>query len=382
MTTIAFIVNGDPASAMGRRASAFQKRLGERYDIRLAYRTRRKNLSLLRFIIFLMRARPKLCYVFDMSYSGVVSGLLYKSISRACLVIDTGDAIYDLARSTGNRGAMGLLLTRWLENISLRMADRVVVRGTFHQTLLSNRGVDAELIQDGVESEIFTPFKVDELRKRYGLDGVLTVGILGASVWSEKLQMCYGWELIETLRLLKDAPIKGIIIGDGSGIAHLKAWCVQSGIEDRVVFFGHVPYEDLPAYINLMDVCLSTQTNDVVGRVRTTGKLPLYMASGRYILASQVGEAVLALDSEMLVEYEGVKDSSYPHRLADRIAELLANPEKLTRGLKNVRVARLKFDYSVLAERVANLIESLLKNQEAPEEAPAGKAVDLPRLHE
>jgi hypothetical protein len=51
-----------------------------------------------------------------------------------------------------------------------------------------------------------------------------------------------------------------------------------------------------------MDICLSTQTNDVVGWVRTTGKLPLYLAAGRYVLASRVGEAARVLPEEMLVD--------------------------------------------------------------------------------
>src|SRR5581483_5840630 len=129
-----------------------------------------------------------------------------------------------------------------------------------------------------------------------------------------------GWDLIEALRLPRDKPVKGIIIGDGSGISRLKARCKQYEIEDKVVFLGFVPYDDLPLYLSMIDVCLSTQTNDIVGQVRTTGKLPLYLASGRYILASDVGEAALVLDHQMLVPYNGVKDQSYPVKLAERIS--------------------------------------------------------------
>src|SRR6185295_17446502 len=105
-------------------------------------------------------------------------------------------------------------------------------------------------------------------------------------------------------------------------------------IENRITFLDYVPYDQLPRYLNLIDVCLSTQTNDVVGRVRTTGKLPLYMAAGRYVLASRVGEASLVLNEDMLVEYEGVKDTAYPQRLADRVSALLDNPQRLESGLR------------------------------------------------
>jgi glycosyltransferase involved in cell wall biosynthesis len=353
MTTVAFIVNGDQHSAMGERASAFDSHLRNRYSIRIAYRSKRKLMSLVRFILFLVRTKPQIAYVFDMSYSGVMAALLYRLVSGSCLIIDTGDAICELAQSMGRSG-IKLWLTRILESISLSMADRIVVRGTFHQQLLSKRGIHAELIQDGVDTNQFAPFSKDELQSS---DRTLTVGVLGSSVWSEKLQWCYGLELVETLRLLKDLPVRAVMIGDGSGIAHLESLCRQYGIQDRISFHGRVPYSELPAQLKLIDVCLSTQTNDVVGRVRTTGKLPLYMAAGRYVLASKVGEAALVLHEDMLIEHEGAIDIEYAQKLAHKIESLLDNPEKLVRGLDNVLVAKSHFDYSVLAETMAGLFD-------------------------
>jgi glycosyltransferase involved in cell wall biosynthesis len=357
MTKIAFVVNSGYESAMGYRARAFASHLVDRYDIRVAYRSRRKLLSALRFIGFLVRNRPALSYVFDMAYSGVVPAALYKVIARNVLIIDTGDCISALARSMGNRGPLGVWLTDRLESISFRSADCVVVRGSFHRDLLHENQICAELIPDGVDARQFAPRDVSELRRQNGLDDVLTVGLVGTSIWSEKLQMCYGWELVETIRLLTDKPVKGIFIGDGSGIARLKLRCREYGIEDRVLFLGFVPYQRLPLHINMIDVCLSTQTNDIVGKVRTTGKLPLYLASGRYILASKVGEAALVLDNEMLVEYQGVKDSSYPSKLAERICGLLDRRGAFQPSARNVALAREQFDYSVLSERVAAVIE-------------------------
>jgi len=199
------------------------------------------------------------------------------------------------------------------------------------------------------------------LRRQKELDGVLTIGVVGSSIWNEKLQMCYGWDLIEAIRLLRDKPVKGIIIGDGSGILPLKTLCREYAIEDKVLFLGFVPYEHLPLYLSMIDVCLSTQTNDLVGQVRTTGKLPLYLASGRYILASDVGEAALVLDDEMLVPYDGVKDESYPLKLAQRINQLLERKSSFGPLETHIALAREQFDYSVLSKRVAAVIESVAR---------------------
>ena len=200
---------------------------------------------MLRFLAALLRERPKVCYVFDMAYSGVVAALIYKRLTGRPVVIDTGDAITELAQSMG-RSPMGVRLTRRLEECSLAGADRIVVRGSYHKEWLSERGVAAEVIPDGVESSLIGIPDAGRLRKQYGLDGVLTVGLVGSVVWSPKLQTCYGWDLIELIRLLKDRSVKGVLIGDGSGLPILRARCQEYGITDRVLFLGRVAYEELP----------------------------------------------------------------------------------------------------------------------------------------
>jgi glycosyltransferase involved in cell wall biosynthesis len=345
---------------MGHRARDLAVHLGH-YNILIAYRSPRKISSILSFLIFLVRARPKVIYVFDISYSGILAAGFYRIIFGNCLIVETGDAIVELARSTGSRGRVGLWLTSLLEKTAFRIADRIVVRGSFHQEWLARRGIATDVIQDGVDTRRFMREQAGDLRKQYGVNGALTIGLVGSSIWSEKLQMCYGWELVETLRLLKDRHVTGIMIGSGSGIPHLEAQCREYGIEDRIIFMGHVPYEQLPRYLDLIDVCLSTQTNDVVGQVRTTGKLPLYLAAGRYILASDVGEAARVLDREMLVPYEGVKDKQYPGKLAGRIRGLLDQPDLLERGAANVTIARACFDYSMLARKTGKVIEDVLR---------------------
>jgi glycosyltransferase involved in cell wall biosynthesis len=250
------------------------------------------------------------------------------------------------------------LLTSGLERYGLRSADTVVVRGTFHRDVLARVGIRAAIVQDGVDVEQFRPRTAESLRRKLGLDGVLSVAMVGSTIWSDRLQACAGWELVELIGLLKGAAVKGVIIGDGSGLPHLRERCRKLGIENQVLFTGRIAYEALPEYLCSFDVCLSTQSNDVVGQVRTTGKLPLYMATGRYVLATRVGEASLVLPDEMLVDYEGVIDPSYPGRLADRLRRLLEAPHRLRAGAALVPVARERFSYTVLAERLRAVLQA------------------------
>jgi glycosyltransferase involved in cell wall biosynthesis len=356
---IAFLVNGREESAIAHRARAFADRLRLRYEIDICYRNRGRIAAIGSFRRLLDSRRPDLTYVLDLGYSGVLAAAWYRRRAGNRLVVDTGDAIHALARSIG-RNSLSVALTGWLERFALSSADHVVVRGTRHREWMSERGIEATLVNDGVETDMFAPRDVSGLRKRLGVEHVITVGLVGSSVWSKTQGIGYGWDLIDLISLLRDAPVKGIMIGDGSGIAHLRQRLEQLGLADRVLFLGYQPYESLPDYLSVIDVCLSTQTNDLVGSVRTTGKLPLYLASGRYILASRVGEAELLLPDEMLVEYHGTVDLEYPARLAERMRALMANPARLLAGRNGIEVARSRLDYEVLARRVEEVIRNVL----------------------
>jgi len=359
-TEVLFLVNGDERSAMGYRARAFADRLPDHWRSRIEYRSRGKLLSTGAFLRAIAFSRPSIVYVLDMALSGVIAGAAARSFRRSVLVIDTGDAISALAESLG-RGPIGLRLTRALEAFSLRVADQIVVRGSYHRQWLTTRGVGAEVIPDGVDMQLFRPIEADSirvLRRELGLEHTLAVGLVGSSVWSEKLQMAYGWELVEALALLRDKPVRGVIIGDGTGIPHLRARCRELHIEDRVTFPGRIPYEMLPSYLNALDVCLSTQSNDLAGQVRTTGKLPLYLACGRRVLASKGGEAALVLCPDMLIDYDGTKDTAYPARLAQRLTDMLSEDSLHTTD--TVAVARGRFDYDTLATRLTAMLDALV----------------------
>jgi len=253
-----------------------------------------------------------------------------------------------------------LWMTKALERFALSVADRIVVRSHPHQEFYARQGIATDVIPDGVDVSQFSPRMEEDLRRQYNLDRFTVIGVLGSLIWNPRTQMCYGWDLLEVIERLSDRRVKGLIIGDGSGLRALKMQCAARGLEDRVLFLGRIPYDRLPRFLNLMDICLSTQTNDVVGQVRTTGKLPLYLACGRFVLASKVGEAARVLPPEMLVPYLGSQDSEYPARIAARVEAFLDAPEVLQQRERSVLIAQTHFEYDLLAAKVRQTIKKLL----------------------
>ena len=116
--------------------------------------------------------------------------------------------------------------------------------------------------------------------------------------------------------------------------------------------------------LGAMDVCVSTQSNDVVGNVRTTGKLPLYLAAEKCVVATDVGEARRVLPGlGYVLPYSGVKDTDHPKRLAELVGRLVDKSADVNIGRTRRReVAAREFGYDRLAERVVSLCARLTQN--------------------
>ena len=352
---IHFLVNGLHDSPMGIRARFFRRFLpGSEIEVNIEYRSKNKSRSILVFLKNIYRIKPEIIYVLDTGYSGVLAGIAAKILWNKKFIIDTGDVAYELARSSSGRNVLALWLIWLIERIAFRMADVIIVRGSYHKILLQRIGYNRVFhIPDGVDTQFSKPMDVSNLREKLGLEDHLVIGVMGSINWSPRLKVCYGWELLEVLKMLKGCQVKGVLIGDGSGLGRLKKRAKEYGIENNIVFTGWLDYSLIPKYINLFDVAISTQTNNIVGEVRTTGKIPEYLACGRYIIATAVGEAKnIIKENGILIPYHGLKDEDYPARVAHEIMKILRDPSYLNQGTKGVQIAREMFDYRKLCRNL------------------------------
>jgi glycosyltransferase involved in cell wall biosynthesis len=357
MRSAAFVVNGDENSALGRRARALAAGLDETWKPSFLYRPAGDRFrAALDLFNGLRELRPALLYVLDMGVAGVAAALPFRLFASRPVVIDTGDAITELARAARLRGSAGLVATRLLEESGLRLASHIVVRGFFHQELLARRGIPSTWIPDGFEKELFYPAPAPAPTGGKNL----CIGLVGSVIWNGSLTTTYGYDLVELVAGLSDLPVRGVLVGDGSGLDRLRAHASARGVGDRITFAGHVPYVELRSWLHSFDIALSTQTNDVVGQVRTTGKLPLYLACGCFVLSSRVGEAARVLPQEMLVDYEGSRDPGYPARAAAHLRELIQKRTPF-RELGLAAATRLapNYDYDRLSRQLASLVQRL-----------------------
>ena len=354
------LVNDTAFGVMGLRARNIVAYLSSSCEVDILYREAGKFDEMRRFVHAIREGRPNLIYVMNVGYAGGGAALWARMRWGIPFLIDHGDPSYDLLKSSG-RPLWEAWLVRFAEWTMLRAAEAVIARGAWlAETLKPRRPGHVFFVPDGVDTEVFKPLDVSDLRQSHGLDDALTIGVIGSIVWSDRYRMCYGWDVIETVNLLKDQDVKGVIVGDGNGLSRLKERARTYGIEDRIFFAGRVPHEDVPRYINLIDICISTQTNDSVGRSRTTAKLPEYLACGRFIIATDVGGARdVVRTNGVLMDYQGVYDPAHPARLAEKVAWLSEHREILKQGLEGVEIAKKRFEYQQIARQLQHVMDTL-----------------------
>lgn len=354
---VTFLVNGSSQSIEAVRARGLARRLPPD-RVRFLFREEGRFNSLRQWHTALCQNRPELLYVLNTALPGAALAPWWRVRHGTPYILDTGDAVYSMARRSGIQAGWRLPLLWLMEQTAQRKATAIVVRGTRHREYLLSQGFSqVEVIRDGYgEQNLANAESVAALRLRLGLGNQFVVGVMGSLVFSPRLGICYGWDLIHALARLKHLPITGLIIGDGNGRAWLEALARRLKVFERITFCGRIPYAEVPTHLRLIDVALSTQTNNLPGQVRTTGKLPEYMAAERFILASRVGEAALLLPDLMLLDYVGEVDSNYPAGLAERIQMLYNQPAllELRRYLPNL--ANLECNYDVLSNGLANML--------------------------
>lgn len=353
------LVSDIPGGCASLRIRAlFERVSSENVAARILYRDRGNYKALALYLKALAAMRPDLVYLNNIGWVGAVVALFAKRGLGVPIVVDSGDVVAGNFSNAG-KSALSCKAADRVERLMITMADEVVVRGRWHAEYLRGRGIRRAYhwIPEGVDLSLFKPVDSEGTKSAMGFTGKFVVGTVGQLAWNGVHQMAYGWDIIEALAMIPDEKVAGLIVGDGDGLAHLKRLAEARKVSDRVYFAGWIPHDTVPLYINAMDVCVSTQSNDPVGWARTTGKLPEFMACGRFILATEVGEAARLLKGTgQLMPYQGLRDPEHPVRLAGRLVALKANPEYLMVGRRNREIAERLFDYNLLARKVTEVL--------------------------
>lgn len=96
------------------------------------------------------------------------------------------------------------------------------------------------------------------LRARLGLEGSIVIGHVGLFYLWDRLDV-----LIEVVKSIRERHpgIKVLLVGDGPEMDNLRRTACRLGMESAVILPGPVPRDEVPAYIDAMDICVLPDSN-------------------------------------------------------------------------------------------------------------------------
>jgi PEP-CTERM/exosortase A-associated glycosyltransferase len=235
------------------------------------------------------------------------------------------DAAVDHGTST--EWGMRYRLTRAMETNALRRADAVTTICEGLRGDIVARGVAPEkvtVIPNAVNIEDFsTDISPDrQLAKELGIEGKQILGFVGSFYAYEGLPV-----LLQALPLMlaRNPMIRVLLVGGGVQDGNLKTLVAQLGIQDKVVFTGRVPHDQVQRYYSLIDVMVCPRLKMRLTDLVTPLKPLEAMAQGRLVVASDVGgQRELIEDGKTGVLFE----AGNPQALADKVLDLLAKPDR------------------------------------------------------
>jgi L-malate glycosyltransferase len=181
------------------------------------------------------------------------------------------------------------LVSRWVEQA--RMASAIVAQTTSVEANLTALGLSGiTLVPNAVDLRLFAPQPMDaRLRRelRIADDHVVVMHL------SNLKPLKRGMEVIESaaLALRQNPKLVYVIVGDGRERSAMEASCQRLGIADDVRFAGWVPYERVPAYLNLADVVVMASDHEAQARIYLETQ-----ACGRTLVTSDIPAARHVVD--------------------------------------------------------------------------------------
>lgn len=157
-------------------------------------------------------------------------------------------------------------------------------------------------------------------------------------------------QIVEAFSTIKADNIRLHFVGDGSYLEELKKLTNSLGLQDRVIFHGRHPLEEINDYYNLADVCLLTLSNKTASGLTPPTKLSGYMAAARCVVASIDGAARRIIEESKCGYTCGADDKE---KLASLMNDIVLNPNIINVLGTNGR--RYFLEHFTLAEHVNKL---------------------------
>ncbi|MBN2121094.1 MAG: glycosyltransferase family 4 protein [Candidatus Omnitrophica bacterium] len=245
------------------------------------------------------------------------------------------------------------VLERWLPVL----ADSVSCASDQLKRLSNKFGVAKDYIFDapvGGDLDKFRPGLDGEwVKRKFNIEGelILYIGQLHGAQYVDLL--------LKAVNIVhhKHPSATFMIVGEGFLERSLRNLARELGIEDKVIFAGAVSHDEIPYFIAAADVCVASFKDTEVTRCKSPLKIVEYLASGKPIVASNVGEIRKMVGGVGIL----VEPGDF-HSLAKGILRFLDDEVlRTTLGSRARKRAETKYNWIYTAESLLSAYEKILK---------------------
>jgi len=185
-------------------------------------------------------------------------GVLLGKWSRRPVVLEVNEL-------AGFKRARGLIMERLARRIDawvFSRADHVLCVSRVLANEVRQRGANSErvhVLPNAIDPERFRGSGARQsVRARLGLEDSIVIGHVGLFYLWDRLDILIG--VVKRIRE-RHPETKVLLVGDGLEMENLRQTACRSGMESAVILPGPVPREEVPAYIDAMDICVLPDSN-------------------------------------------------------------------------------------------------------------------------
>jgi glycosyltransferase involved in cell wall biosynthesis len=253
-------------------------------------------------------------------------------------------------------------LAHSVERATWRKANLLIVVSESLRNWLQRAGVRPELIHvmpNAVDPRLFHMHLDGEpVRERLKLNGRFVIGFVGTFKRWHGVDLLLG-AFQDLYRA--DSSTHLLLVGDGPLRPQFEEEVSRTGFRGAVTFAGEVPHQDIPQYLRAMDVAVAPYPA-LEDFYYSPIKLFEYMAAGRAVIASRVGQmAEVVVDGVTGLLFEPCNRVA----LVDCIRRLQKDPGLRNEVGRRASEACSVYTWSQNAARLINWVEPLV-NLEQP----------------
>lgn len=246
-----------------------------------------------------------------------ITGAVVKRLTDKPVVLTCHEMFGDVWKLIGRNEIEKTIYPKIERFIARAPFDAIIAPSYYSKDTLVAAGAspeNIEVVPHGIDMTIFNPRKRSNLRKRLGLEKRKVVGYSGRLTLEYTGQSKNLLLLLNAMKLVsKELPDAVLMLG-GAGFESLLPHIKTLGIEDRVVYAGKRPYEDVPDFMKACDVVVCPAITDGFCFVLAEAS-----ACGVPIIATDRGSH----PERMLEGKTGLITELSPHSLANAIIKVL-----------------------------------------------------------